>query len=123
MQLETCVTECSFNPLLLVYSFTFCCLLACVSEVDGVDGGAGLPPADQVLGLSPLAWVEALGPGRGRGLGRGGGGGGGGLLSGGAVARVPGAGERGVRSLHYPSTGRLMFYQSKGGEIDSEKSY
>lgn len=43
-------------------SFIHPYLLACVSKVDRVDGGAWLPPANQVLGLSSLAWVEALGP-------------------------------------------------------------
>ena len=54
-------------------------LLARVSEVHRVDGGAGLPPAYQVLGLGALARVEALGArGHGGGLGGGRGGRGGG---------------------------------------------
>lgn len=65
-------------------------LLACVSKVNGIDGGAGFPPANQVLGLSSLAGVEALGPRGSWGLGWRGGGWRGRLLSWGAVAWVPG---------------------------------
>lgn len=43
-------------------SFVGPSLLACVSKVDRIDGGARLPPANQVLGLSSLARIEALGP-------------------------------------------------------------
>lgn len=38
-------------------------LLARVTEVHGVDGAAGFPPANQVFAGGALAWIEGLGPG------------------------------------------------------------
>lgn len=79
------------NSRLLLFS-TFCVvlssLLARVSKIDRIDGGAGLPPTNQVLGLSSLARVEALGPRGHWGLRWRGGCRRGWLLSGRAVARV-----------------------------------
>lgn len=68
-------------------------LLSCISKVHRINGGTRLPPANEVLGLSTLARVEALGPGGCWGLGWGGGGWRRRLVSWGAVARVPGTNE------------------------------
>lgn len=38
-------------------------LLACISKVDRIDGGARFPPANQVFGLCSLAGIKAFGPG------------------------------------------------------------
>lgn len=52
--LKICCNVCSFSTL----------LLPCVSKVHRVDGGARLPPANQILGLGSLTGVEGLWPGR-----------------------------------------------------------
>lgn len=83
--------------------FFFPSLLACISEVNRINCGTGLPPANQVLGLSTLARVEALGPRGCWGLGWRGGGWWRGLLSWWAVAWVPGAdGGRRMRGVTHP---------------------
>lgn len=90
----------------LLYGFRilfFPSLLACISEVNRINRGTGLPPANQVLGLSTLARVEALGPRGCWGLGWRGGGWWRGLLSWWAVAWVPDAdGGRRMRGVTHP---------------------
>lgn len=68
----------------------FFCLLARISKINRIDGGTRLSPANQILGLSSLARVEALRPGGCWGLGWRRGGRRRAFLSWGAVARVPG---------------------------------
>lgn len=80
-------------------------LPAVVSEVNRVDGGTWLPPADEVLGGGSLTGVEGLGAGGDRRLGAGGGGRGRGLFTGGTVARMAsGAGGRGRESMDSTSS-------------------
>lgn len=101
--ISMCTSSHSERPtFLLLYWLFFPSLLASVSKVHRIYCGTRLPPANQVLGLSTLARVEALGPGGCWGLGRRGGGWGGGLFSWWAVAWVSGTdgGRRIIRVTH-----------------------